>query len=105
MAEETGDDDFSDVGLGGVGTTAGYAHYSDQKKAITRWDSIQSFKGRKRERESNKRDRDTDTETELVAMFLSLLDFFLWEKWTMLGLYWKIVYLLWCLFVNYYYVM
>lgn len=36
MAEETGDDDFSDVGLGGVGTTAGYAHYSDQKKAITR---------------------------------------------------------------------
>jgi len=32
MAKEAGDDDFSDVGLGGVGTTAGHAHYSDQKK-------------------------------------------------------------------------
>jgi len=78
MAKEAGDDDFSDVGLGGVGTTAGHAHYSDQKKQ-TRWDSVQSLGERKRIKQEMDRDRDTDTETELVAMFLSLLIFF-YEK-------------------------
>lgn len=63
MAEETGDDDFSDVGLGGVGTTAGYAHYSDQKKA-TRWDSIQSFKGGEKEKENQTRETETQIQRQ-----------------------------------------
>lgn len=61
MAEETGDDDFSDVGLGGVGTTAGYAHYSDQKKQK---DETQ-YKVSKRERKRIKQEIDRETETQI----------------------------------------
>lgn len=66
MAKETGDDDFSDVRLGGVGRTAEDTHISDQKKAV-KGDPIECFDGG---RESNKMDRETGTEP-VVAIFLS----------------------------------
>lgn len=73
MAEETGDDDFSDVRLGGVGRTEGDTHISDQKKAV-KGEPIESFDGG---RESNKMDReDRDRTSGGGCFFLSLLGLF-----------------------------
>lgn len=72
MAKEAGDDDLGDVG--GVGTTAGHTHHSEEQQGEETQFQNKCGRASHRERErESKRVLDTDTETgtepEPVAIF------------------------------------